>query len=182
MRQIAKLRNVAADGVLSNYFLAISQGLHFNDGQLMVVYHKFDLVKMGSLGIIQTKEKYNDLDMFACNIFNNKYVVMLESDVKYFPMNAIAGPFTEYFKTVHSTYLSRCGAQFIEMRDNQDSWTHAYLATTTYDLNLIHIKESVWRTGQGIKAKLNRNQRRNTPKAYNVLKLQRLQEQCSKEA
>eukprot|EP00579_Thalassiosira_antarctica_P000765 CAMPEP_0201865468 /NCGR_PEP_ID=MMETSP0902-20130614/338_1 /ASSEMBLY_ACC=CAM_ASM_000551 /TAXON_ID=420261 /ORGANISM="Thalassiosira antarctica, Strain CCMP982" /LENGTH=214 /DNA_ID=CAMNT_0048390221 /DNA_START=560 /DNA_END=1201 /DNA_ORIENTATION=+ len=89
MRRIAKFRNVKTAGSLSNCFLAIPQGLYFDEGgQLMVVYHKLDLAKIGNIGVTQTMEKYNDVDSFVRNIFTQKSLVMLESDVEFCPMNA----------------------------------------------------------------------------------------------
>ena len=64
----------------------------------MVVYHKLDLVKIGNLSVIQLMEKYKDVDVFVLNIFTEKYHLMLESDVEFCPMNAIAGPFTKKIK------------------------------------------------------------------------------------
>ena len=182
MRRIAKLRNVPAAGSLPNCFLAIPQGLYFLDGQLMVVFHKLDLSKIGNIGVTETMKNYNDVDSFVRNIFTQKSLVMLENDVEFCPMNAIAGPIANFFKVRKSTYLTVAGVRFIEMRNNPDTWTNTFLDRTTRDLKLIHIKDSAWRSGQGIKPKKNKRQRRNNTKAYNLLKLQKLQQQCSKEA
>ena len=109
MRRIAKFRNVKTAGSLSNCFLAIPQGLYFDEGQLMVVYHKLDLAKIGNIGVTQTMERYNDVDSFVRNIFTQKSLVMLESDVEFCPMNAIAN----FLKVRKSTYLSLGGVRFI---------------------------------------------------------------------
>ena len=109
MRRIAKLRNVPAAGCLPNCFLAIPQGLYFADGQLMVVFHKLDLSKIGNIGVTETMKNYNDVDSFVRNIFTQKSLVMLESDVEFCPMNAIA----IFFKVRKSTYLSLGGVRFI---------------------------------------------------------------------
>lgn len=82
MRRIAKFRNVKTAGSLSNCFLAIPQGLYFDEGgQLMVVYHKLDLAKIGNIGVTQTMEKYNDVDSFVRNIFTQKSLVLLSKQV-----------------------------------------------------------------------------------------------------
>ena len=57
MRRIARFRNVTIAGYLSNCFLAIPQGLYFDDGRLMVVYHKLDLAKIGNFGVTKTMEE-----------------------------------------------------------------------------------------------------------------------------
>ena len=106
MRRIAIFCNVAAAGLLSNCFLVITRGLYIDEGQLMVVYHELDLVKIGNLGVIQTMEKYNNVDAFVRNIFTYKYVVMLESNIEFCPMNAITGPFVKYLKTI--AIMSQC--------------------------------------------------------------------------